>query len=619
MKYILSLFLISSVLIFKSQNPTWVKGGNAINQAGIYGTLGTAAAANTPGSREGGATWKDSTGCFWVFGGNGQDFLNNNGLLNDLWKYNPATNQWTWIKGDQIINQLGTYGSLAAPNATNKPGARQTPCTWTDANGNFWMFGGWGYSANASLGYLNDLWKFNPGTGLWTWMGGSTIPYQGATYGTQGVPSALNIPGARTGHSAFSDAQGMLWLFGGLGNTTNSMTVGYLNDLWKYNPTTGEWTWVSGNNSINQNGIYGSIGISNSNNKPGSRLNCTSWKDNSGNFWVFGGMGYDASNTLTQPLNDLWKYNPSTNQWTWMKGSTNCCQAGQYGTMGIASPLGTPGARTRGISWVDPADNLWIMGGEGFAAGTFTTGALNDWWRYNITTNDWLWIRGGNFIGAAGFYGTQGLSAPGNVIGARRMGHGWIDQSNNLWLLGGNGKGNSSATGYLNDLWKYPDCLVNPITLTITSLDSVVCAGETTTLVVNGASSYSWSNGSTSYYNIIIPTVTTQYTASTTTSIGCVFSSVFTQSTLPCTGIENLNDSHMLSVYPQPSSGTIQFSKPVSGIFQLMDINGNCIKEIKQIENKIKLELNDVTPGLYLYRIYSETRKPITGKLILCP
>ncbi|MFM2102143.1 MAG: hypothetical protein RIR05_1129, partial [Bacteroidota bacterium] len=402
MKYILSLFLISSVLIFKSQNPTWVKGGNAINQAGIYGTLGTAAAANTPGSREGGATWKDSTGCFWVFGGNGQDFLNNNGLLNDLWKYNPATNQWTWIKGDQIINQLGTYGSLAAPNATNKPGARQTPCTWTDANGNFWMFGGWGYGANASLGYLNDLWKFNPGTGLWTWMGGSTIPYQGATYGTQGVPSALNIPGARTGHSAFSDAQGMLWLFGGLGNTTNSMTVGYLNDLWKYNPTTGEWTWVSGNNSINQNGIYGSIGISNSNNKPGSRLNCTSWKDNSGNFWVFGGLGYDASNTLTQPLNDLWKYNPSTNQWTWMKGSTNCCQAGQYGTMGIASPLGTPGARTRGISWVDPADNLWIMGGEGFAAGTFTTGALNDWWRYNITTNDWLWIRGGNFIGAAG-------------------------------------------------------------------------------------------------------------------------------------------------------------------------------------------------------------------------
>ena len=160
MKYILSLFLISSVLIFKSQNPTWVKGGNAINQAGIYGTLGTAAAANTPGSREGGATWKDSTGCFWVFGGNGQDFLNNNGLLNDLWKYNPATNQWTWIKGDQIINQLGTYGSLAAPNATNKPGARQTPCTWTDANGNFWMFGGWGYGANASLGYLNDLWKF---------------------------------------------------------------------------------------------------------------------------------------------------------------------------------------------------------------------------------------------------------------------------------------------------------------------------------------------------------------------------------------------------------------------------------------------------------------------------
>ena len=608
--------ILTFAVISYSQNPTWVKGGNSITQAGQYGTMGTPAPANTPGSREGGATWIDNTGCFWVYGGNGQDFLNNNGLLNDLWKYNPSNNQWTWIKGDQVINQLGVYGSLAAANATNKPGARQSPCTWTDANGNFWMFGGWGYGTASGLGYLNDLWKFNPTTQLWTWMGGSTIPYQPAAYGTQGSPSALNIPGARTGAASFSDSQGYLWLVGGLGNTTNSMTVGYLNDVWSYNTSNGEWTWVSGNNFINPNGTYGTLGSTNASSKPGGRMNATSWKDSNGQFWLFGGLGYDATNTSAQLLNDLWKYNPSLNVWTWMKGSNNNNQGGQYGTQGISSPLGTPGARTRGISWVDPDNNLWVMGGEGYAAGTSTTGTLNDWWRYSVNTNDWLWLRGGNFIGAAGFYGTQGVSASGNIVGSRRMGQGWIDSSNNLWLLGGYGKGNSTTLGYLNDLWKFPDCLVNPVTLTITSLDSLVCAGETTTLVVSGASTYSWSNGSTSYYNIIIPTVTTQYTASTTSSIGCVFSSVYTQSTLPCTQIKALA-SEPLVIYPQPAHQKLYFSRAIQGTIEFYNMTGQLINEQILTHETQFIDLSKLHSGWYFFRINELNQSPQKGKLLI--
>ena len=215
-------------------------------------------------------------------------------------------------------------------------------------------------------------------------------------------------------------------------------------------------TWVKGGNSITQAGQYGTMGTPAPANTPGSREGGATWIDNTGCFWVYGGNGQDFLNN-NGLLNDLWKYNPSLNVWTWMKGSNNNNQGGQYGTQGISSPLGTPGARTRGISWVDPDNNLWVMGGEGYAAGTSTTGTLNDWWRYSVNTNDWLWLRGGNFIGAAGFYGTQGVSASGNIVGSRRMGQGWIDSSNNLWLLGGYGKGNSTTLGYLNDLWKFPD------------------------------------------------------------------------------------------------------------------------------------------------------------------
>ena len=44
---------------------------------------------------------------------------------------------------------------------------------------------------------------------------------------------------------------------------------GYLNDLWKY--SNGSWTWISGNNTINALGIYGTKGISSPSNYPGAR------------------------------------------------------------------------------------------------------------------------------------------------------------------------------------------------------------------------------------------------------------------------------------------------------------------------------------------------------------
>ena len=42
-------------------------------QPGVYGTLGIAAAGNIPGARDSAATWTDSNGNFWLFGGEGAD------------------------------------------------------------------------------------------------------------------------------------------------------------------------------------------------------------------------------------------------------------------------------------------------------------------------------------------------------------------------------------------------------------------------------------------------------------------------------------------------------------------------------------------------------------------
>jgi hypothetical protein len=69
-----------------------------------------------------------------------------------------------------------------------------------------------------------------------------------------------------------------------------------LNDLWKFNGV--NWIWISGSNSINQNGNYGTKGIASSTNIPGARYDAVSWIDSSNNLWLFGGNGYAATGTI---------------------------------------------------------------------------------------------------------------------------------------------------------------------------------------------------------------------------------------------------------------------------------------------------------------------------------
>ena len=144
--------------------------------------------------------------------------------------------------------------------------------SWTDAAGNFWLFGGEGYDSAGTAGYLNDLWKYS--AGQWTWMGGSNVANQSGTYGTQGTAAVGNIPGARYWSNSWTDAAGNLWLFGGTGyprwGTRGTLDTGSLNDLWKYSG--GEWTWMGGSNGYSQDGTYGTQGTAAPGNIPGARV-----------------------------------------------------------------------------------------------------------------------------------------------------------------------------------------------------------------------------------------------------------------------------------------------------------------------------------------------------------
>jgi hypothetical protein len=252
---------------------TWMGGSSSTTGSipGVYGTLRTPAPGNIPGRREGAVTWTDSSGHLWLFGGDGYDANGNDGELNDLWEFNPSLGtygEWTWMGGSSTLGlyggQKGVYGTLGVPAVANVPGSRGAAVSWTDSGGNFWLFGGFGEDANSNSGDLNDLWKFNPSTYQWTWMGGSktlscTLVYNPSTgdsvqycgnpgvYGTLGVGAAGNIPGGRDGAVSWTDSSGHLWLFGGAGFYNGNSY--YFNDLWEFNPSYGDWTWMGGSSS----------------------------------------------------------------------------------------------------------------------------------------------------------------------------------------------------------------------------------------------------------------------------------------------------------------------------------------------------------------------------------
>jgi N-acetylneuraminic acid mutarotase len=501
-KQILSLLITLLALALPAQNWTWVRGNNIGGDVGKYGTMGVASATNDPGARHGCATWVDGLGNLWLFGGEGHASTSTTCWLNDMWKYDPQTNMWTWMRGSNGPNVQGVFGTQGVASAGNDPGAREFAAYWTDPQGNFWLFGGDGPISTTTTvaSKMSDLWKFNPGTNQWTWMGGTTTFDQNGNYGTIGVQTSGTFPGGREGAVGWVDNNGKLWLFGGRGFSSTGTSPEFLNDLWRYDPTNGLWTWIHGSNLGSQTGTYGTLSTPGSGNTPGGRQYSGYWKHpGTGDLWLFGGLGYSSTNPGRN--NDMWRYNVGSNMWTWMGGANVPNIYGQYGTLGVPSATNLPGSRQYPAGWVDAMGDFWIFGGFGYCSSTYSVppavppSRLNDMFRYRPSTGEWTWMKGGAAVNIPGTYGTQGVAAPSNMPGARDYNDYWSITNQSVWLFGGEGwDSQGQGVDHMNDLWKFaPHC--NPDSIT-TSNGLTMCNGGQATLTAYTQlpSSVTWHN-----------------------------------------------------------------------------------------------------------------------------
>jgi gliding motility-associated-like protein len=312
---------------------TWMGGSQTGNSAGNFGIQGVPAPTNQPPSKcETSVSWVDANGDLWTYGGLSLPPVNS---YDDVWRYSIATNTWTWMSGQTPSPTISftqpNYGTLGVPSPTNTPGTRQAYAHWQDNQGRFWLFGGYPI-AGSPQNNTADMWMYDPATLLWTWMAGTSVTSDSATFQTTCVPGGVPA-GTLEDRACWTDDCGRFW------SMATSGIGGNYSHLWYFDPATLQFTWVTGTLFNSPPGVYGTQGIPAPANYPDGILGANGFVSAQGDFWLFGGVFQTA---LGAGTNLLWRYQPDpqcggiTNLTTTAAADSNGCApfTMQFGTSG---------------------------------------------------------------------------------------------------------------------------------------------------------------------------------------------------------------------------------------------------------------------------------------------
>ena len=331
------------------------------------------------------------------------------GALNDLWRYDPAANQWQVLQPDD-----GAEGFAAA---AARPCARMLPA-WVEVDGLFYLFGGLSIlGAGWKFTLLNDLWVYDPAAAEWKLLEADdgTLLEDPDCIG-RGRPTTIGGFGC-----AVLDKK--IYLFGGWGHCaplppTVATTV-LSRQLWCYD--TERHTWQH----LPPTPVW-----------PPKRYvqAMTAWRDK---LYVWGGR--DTQDRDPQFYNDLWEYDLTGERWT-------CLQPHRPGDPGQPSPRYGMGSCRIDERW-------YIFGGFG-PEGDFlpeeTNGPqLNDLWCFDLTQRQWQCLEPHDH--------RKDYTPQAGRPGVRRV-PGMVAGDDALYLFGGldlaSGEHDDGPVVGFNDLWR---------------------------------------------------------------------------------------------------------------------------------------------------------------------
>lgn len=136
--------------------------------------------------------------------------------------------------------------------------------------------------------------------------------------------------------------------------------------------------------------------------------------------------------------------------------------------------------------------------------------------------------------------------------------------------------------------------------LSVNTTNTVLCSGSSATLTVTGANTYTWSTNENTNLVSVSPTITTVYSVTGTDVNGCENSSVITQSVSVCTGVDAIQQSVGLKIYPNPCNDqlTVELDNNYYAII-VMDVLGKVVHEQISQDFKTQLNLSGLSSGIY--------------------
>lgn len=368
-KYILLVFFLLQFFSSNAQRGWAFLRGQPSADIIVPGKLRQPHVNNTPGLRIAPVTWS-LDGRLYLYGGDHSKSLSQSladPLVLNMWSYDTLTRNWAYLTDHyDELSDSAIYGIKGIPAPGNTPGFREGSVTWA-LNGKLYLYGGFiGHRHSLNRNLSSDLWVFDISTNLWVSLSGKPNRNK-AVYGTQSVPALPNTPGALSNAYSWVN-NGKLYLFGG--NGFDSTGAGNLDDIWEYDTATAMWTWLKGSRQAGASQHNGVKHVGGPQNTPGGKLPHS---------WLVDNKLYAMTGTQ-----DMFEYDFSTSNWTWVKENTG---SPVYGRKGVADSTVTPGSGSKYTT-------AWVYDNKLTFHTSITKGRVQrqDIWEFDVNTKNWAWV-----------------------------------------------------------------------------------------------------------------------------------------------------------------------------------------------------------------------------------
>jgi hypothetical protein len=163
---------------------------------------------------------------------------------------------------------------------------------------------------------------------------------------------------------------------------------------------------------------------------------------------------------------------------------------------------------------------------------------------------------------------------------------------------------------YQFDCWSdtIKEVITIPAPLVSVSGNFTICNGENTLLSASGGDTFSWSSGQTSSTVALSPVSTSVYSVTVTnTTTGCSSSQSVSVVVSACTLVKDEGSLGDIQIFPNPAENVLKVETEHSLKISLYDLTGRQVKEQLVPHGKTEIDISDLTDGLYLGLLKSET------------